>query len=314
MPRVYLPVSDFGSYPAALMFSYQVAQLQAVSGALDRLLARASRRVDGFCHKRIGAPPLTTIGTGGIAQGGTSLPITSTLGFDNGQEEAVLLNPGGANQEIVPLVPGGVSVSNWTPPYPGTLAFTQRTVNAHSAGEPVQGLYQEVSTVGSSSSSDIYSSSLLQLNQAAQLAAAHAPQFDTSGLTRVIFLKQYPILKLYQLEHMLPIDTVYSTLDFSQVGIHPSAGYLRLPLGSFVLPEGLFRSTYTAGFTSLPEEIAEATSWYAADELQDMLSQGAYQATRGKQNVKYSSDQATKSRFVQKAEEILSNGNYRRMT
>lgn len=313
MPRLYVNTDDFLKYPEALAFPAQIARLQAVSGALDLLLAQASRRVDLYARKRILAPPSTTLSSA-VVPGATSLPVTATLGFDGEKEQAVLLNPGGATQEIVPLSPGGVQVSSWTSPYPGNLALSQGTQYAHAQNEVVQGLYQEVSTVGSSGSSDVYSESLLQLNQAAQLARAHAPQFDTSGLTRVIFLKQYPIGTLYRIEHMLPIDTTYEALDQSQIGIHPSAGYLRLPIGSFVLPEGLIRTTYTAGYQYVPDEIAQAAALYAADALQKMASMGAAQMQQGKLRGVYRNTNQTKSNYVQDAESLIDQGGYRRRT
>lgn len=315
MPRLYVSTTDFLLYPVALTFTVQVARLQALSGALDRLLATASRRVDMRCRKRLLAPPTTTVGTGGIASGSTSLPVTSTLGFDGDKEQAVIIGTGGT-QETVPLLPGGVQVSAWSGVYPGTLQLAQPVAFTHNAGEAVQGCYQEVSTVGSSGSSDVYSESLLELNQAAQLARAHAPQFDTSGLTRVIFVKQYPVVKLFKLEHMLPIDTSYETLDASQVGIHPSAGYLRLPIGSFVLPEGLFRSTYTAGYQVVPDEIAYVTTLYAADELQKMVNMGASEMSQGKLRGKYrdGSKPGSGSNYVQDAEKMLCDGGYVRRT
>jgi hypothetical protein len=239
------------------------------------------------------------------------LPVASTLNFDNGQEQAVLINPGGGNQEILPLAPAPVKVSSWASPYPGSLTLATPCSYTHASSETVQGLYQEVSTVGSSGSSDVYSESLLELNQAAQLARAHAPRFDTSGLTRVIFVKQYPIVQLYKLEHMLPIDTSYQTFDvaINQVGIHPSAGYLRLPLGSFVLPEGLMRTTYTAGFQNASDEVQQATALYAADILQSMVTMGASQSQQGKLRLVAGQPTQYKSRYVQSAEEILTNAN-----
>lgn len=312
MPRLYLSPSDFQNSAEALTFPAQISRLSAVSGALDQLLARASRRVDLYCKKRVLQPGTTTVAVN-IVAGALSVQVSSTLNFDNGQEQAIQIGSDGT-QEIIPLAPGGVQVSSWTSPYPGTLTFAQPCAYAHAANELVVGLYQEVSTVGSSGSSDVYSESLLELNQAAQLARAHAPQFDTSGLTRDIFLKQYPIIQLYRIEHMLPIDTSYETLDQNQVGIHPSAGYLRLPIGSFVLPEGLFRSTYTAGYQYASEEVQQATALYAADILQNMLTFGAAQSQQGKLKLVAGQPTQYKSRFVQSAEEILSQANLVRKT
>jgi hypothetical protein len=314
MPRLYINTSDFLTYPQAITFAFQVAQIQAQSGGMDRLLARASRRVDAYARKRIVQPGSTTVGTAGILAGSTSLPVASTLGLDNGQEQAVIVGSGGT-QETVPLAPGGVQVTSWSGVYPGTLTLAQGVSNNHSAGETVQGCYQEVSTVGSSGSSDVYSESLLALNQAAQLAQAHAPHFDTSGLVRVIFLKCYPIMPpILKMEHMLPIDSQYSTLDASQVGIQTAAGYLRLPIGSFVLPEGLFRTTYKAGFAYPPDDIQEATALYAADELQSMISKGTYDLQAGNTKARYRTDKASKSNYAQDAEALIDNGNYRRRT
>jgi hypothetical protein len=319
MVRMYVLPSQFSSYPPAIAFAFELQQLTAIPGALDMLMARASRRVDAYARKRIVSPGTTTIATGGISQGATVLPITSTLGFDNGQEQAVIVGSGGT-QEIIPLVPGGMQVTNWSLTYPGTLTLAQPVTYAHSAGEAVAGCYQEITTVGSSGSSDVYSSSLLALNQAAQLARAHAPHFDTSGLVRIILLKNYPItLPILQIEHMLPIDTKFAPLDASQISVQQAAGYLRLPIGSFVLPEGLFRTTYKAGFLYPPDDIQEATVYYAADELQSMSSKGAFERTIGKTRTKYRSSgkmesDSGKSTYVQSAEAIIDAGNYRRRT
>lgn len=313
MPRLYLSVVDFQGHPAALAFPTQIAQLQAVSGGLDRLLARASRRVDGFARKRIQAPPTTTVGTGGIAQGGTSLPLTSTLGYDNGQEEAVVIGTGGTS-EIIAVAPGGVAVSSWSGVYAGTITLASPTAYAHSAGETVQGCYQEVSTVGSSGSSDIYSESLLEMSQDAQIAAAHAPRMIAGNLTRVLFLKCYPITQLLMLEHMLSFTTVYGPLNINSVGIAVNAGYLRLPIGALVVPEGLLRATYTAGFINVPEEAAEAAAWYAADDLQTIISQGSHDSLQGKRRNRWQEAGESKSLYVQRAEQIILDSGLKRMT
>jgi hypothetical protein len=289
------------------MFPTQLAQIQAVSGALDKLLARASRRVDAYCRKRIVMTPATTIATGGgIGVGATSVNLTSTLGYDNGQETAVVLGTG-TTQEMVPVSPGGVAVSSWAAPYPGSLTLARPTAYAHLAGETVQGVYQEVSTVGSADSSDVASEAFIALDQAAQIARAHEPALSMSGtLTRLLFLKCYPIVSLLQIEHMLPFDTSYGTLfPGATVGIAPSAGYVRLPLGSFVLPEGLIRTTYTAGYANVPDEIAEATALFAAAALQQAASGGAYRARQGKRDIYYGDARAQASLLVQDAERML---------
>lgn len=315
MPRLYLSTTDFANTLEYLTFPAQITRLSAVSGAIDQLLARASRRVDTFCHKRVCSPGTTTIATGGGICA-TSMSLTSTLGFDNGQEQAILINPDGATAEIVPVLPGGVNVSSWTSPYPGTLALAQPTVYSHSQGEAVVGLYQEVSTVGSSSSSEPYSGDALELSQDAQLAYAHnAPYVDSNELTRIIFLKQYPIVQLYRLEHQLPFATgQYADVGISNIGINSAAGYIRLPIGAYVLEAGLFRSTYTAGYQYPSEEVQQATALYAADLLQNMVTMGAAQSQQGKLKLVAGQPTQYKSRYVQSAEEILTNAGLVRRT
>lgn len=314
MPRIYLTPGAFNSYPAAITFPVQIAQLSAVSGAMDRLLANASRRVDRYTRKRIAAPSSTTVAAGGIVAGGTVLNVNGTLGFDGGDEQAVILNPGGNNQETILLTPGPVTVTTWASPYPGSLALATPTAFAHNAGETVQGVYQEVSTVGSSGSGDAASAAFIALNQAAQLAQAHAPAWNPSILTRTILLKCYPIVSLLAVEHMLPFDTTYGTIfPGTTIGLNPAAGYMRLPLGSFVLPEGLIRTTYTAGYTNIPDEVQEATAWYAADELQTMVSMGSHMNLQGKVKAQWAATTEMKSLYQQRAEGLLDNG-FRRRT
>lgn len=311
MPRLYLNPNQLLLYPEALAFQFQIQQLSLLSGALDQLLARASRRVDKIARKRIQAPPTTTVGTGGITAGSTTLPVTSTLGFDNDQEQAVVIGPPGGAQEMIPLLPGGVQVSVWAPPYPGNLVLAQPAAYTHNAGDMVQGCYQEISTVGSSGSNDPLEQAWVQFDQGAQVAAAHAPYYGTGMLTRVIFLKRYPITSVLKIEHMLPFDSQYGTLDISRIGVQVAAGYVRLALGSFVLPEGLMRITYTAGFTYVPDEIADATAKYAAHELLLAKIQGADELEAGKVKGKYWDKKTGKSHFELDAERIIDQ-NYQR--
>src|SRR5258708_34827302 len=314
MPRVYLSHANFNLYPAAVTFPVQVAQLSALSGAMDRLMANSSRRCDRYCRKRSGVDAWEIKETGGIRRGGMLINVNGPVGFDGGDEQAIILNSGGNTQETILLTPGPVTVTSWLPPYPGSLALATPTVYAHSASEVVQGVYQEVSTVGSSGSGDAASAAFIALNQAAQLAQAHAPAWNPSILTRTILLKCYPIMSLLQVEHMLPFDVSYGTLfPGTTIGLNPAAGYMRLPLGSFVLPEGLIRTTYTAGYTNIPDEVQEATAWYAADELQTMVSMGSHMNMQGKVRAQWAATTEMKSLYEQRAENALDKG-FRRRT
>lgn len=300
MPRLYLLPGQFDMFPAALAFAFQVTQLKAIPGAMDQLLARASGRVDSHARKRVGAPKTTTVGTAGILAGGTLLPVASTLGFDEDAEQAVIIGSGGT-QEIIPVE--GIDVTEWANPYPGTIRLARPVAYSHSSGQAVQGCYQEISKVGNPGGRDLEEQAWTDPDQ-----AMHTPM---SAGKRTIFLKCYPIIQLYKLEYTLPINAEYTNLGLPGVQIHPSSGYIRLPISSFVVAGGMFRATYTAGFASVPSKIQEATSWYAADDLQSMVSKGAYEIQSGKSRARYSDGKTAKSIYEQRAEEIINRG-YRR--
>lgn len=310
MPRIYVTPQQFLSYPPAVTYSFQIQQLTNVAG-MDGLMARASKRVDSYAKKRLISPPPTTVGTGGIAAGQSLLPVASTLGFDEGFNEAVTIGSAGT-QETIAITPGGVNTTSPGYPYPGILQLVSPVTYNHSQGDPVQGCYQEVETVGSSSSRDALEQTWVQFDQGAQVASAHAPYYGTGMLTRVAFVKCYPIVAVYKIENMLPFTSEYTPIDISRLGIQIGAGYIRLQLGSFVLPEGLLRVTYQAGLQNIPDDIKLATAYYAADELQMMESRGAVRVKSDKREVHYVNTTQQKSTWVLAAENTIDNGNYRK--
>lgn len=304
-----MSVAELNESPAGIALSGPLARLS--SGVLDKLLFRASERVDGRCKKRIQSPALTTVAAPGISAGGTSLPVASTLTFDNKEDNGVILGTG-ASQEILQIVPGGVSVSSYTSPYPGTLTLATGCAYGHSAGDSVQGCYMETTEALSASSSEVYSE---VFTQEAQLAMAHAPLLGKgANLTRLVFLKNYPIVTILKVEHAYPFSNQYGTLLASTTLVEGASGFYRLSLGSIVIPQGMIRTSYLAGYQVVPDDIKEATSYYLADSLAAMFNfRGGIELTQGKDRIKYT-DGKSKSYWVQKAEEILIEGNYIRKT
>ncbi len=300
MPRLYLSLSEMQELPIGIALAAQLGQLG--TGVADKLLARASQRCDSFCKRRLQALAATTVGTGGIAQGGTSLPVASTLTFDNLAENAVQIGTG-ATQELVPVQAGGVTVSSYSAPYPGTLTLAAPCVYAHSAGEAVQGLYQEVSEALHSSSNDTYTEAI---TQEAELAQAHMPLLTKgSDLTRYVFTKAYPIFSIQKAEYTYSYDNAYYPLDLTALAIFAASGYYRLRAGVVVLPEGFIRTTYNGGFATVPDDVKLATAHYFAEELQAFINPyGVVQQTMGKRSMKFR-DGNFRSPNVQQAEEIL---------
>jgi hypothetical protein len=319
MGRLYLSPQEISLTPIGIALSSMITMVQnAGTGALDLALMRASVRCDAYCNKRLQAPQTTTLSGSGtvISPGGTSVPVVSTLGWDGRGDEAVIINVGGGTQEIIPLVPGGVQMNSpIASPYPGTLTLAYGTQYAHSADEPVAGCYQEVTMAGSSSSSDVWSES--QLTQQSQIAQAHAPTIGQgSNLTRLVFVKHYPIMSILKCEHAYPFNTQYVALDVTSLIIEGMSGFYKFPLGSVVIPQGYVRTTYIAGFQYVPDPVKNATAYYLADDLHifQNISGAMNQRTGNRSQTFVQGGANPKTLWMQKAEQELDDANLRRRT
>lgn len=304
MPCLYQSVTEFESQPLSIALSAQFAQLPA--GTIDALLARASQRVNTYCKRRIGAPGSSTLAQLASA-GGTSISVASTLTLDNLAELAAIIDTG-ATQETVAIAPGGVTVSSWTPPYPGTIQLATPLAYGHAQGAPVQFCYKETTQAGRASSSDPYTESLQ--TQAAQLALSHLPALHPS-LTRVVFTKAYPIQSLLHVEHAYSFDNAYMDVDMSGITVVPTEGWYRFRVGQVIIPEGMVRTTYTGGYTVIPDDIKDAMTRYVALDMMQMVNPYfVQQSTMGKRTLRW--DTSKGKYFLEiEAEEILKR--YRRL-
>lgn len=79
----------------------------------------------------------TTIGTGGFAQGATTLPLASTAGLDTDTAITLVIDAGTGNEEVITGVVSGTNVINCLRGREGT------TDTAHSAGEDVTMYFTE---------------------------------------------------------------------------------------------------------------------------------------------------------------------------
>lgn len=250
--------------------------------------------------------------------GASSISVVSTLMLDELPEQAAILDLGNSNQETVLIQSGGVNVTSWQSPYPGTITLDPSTplMFSHSQNTTVTYCYQEVREAITASQSDPYSEALM--SQAAQLALAHLPPIHI-GLTRLVFTKQYPIISIYTLLHAYSFDTTYNMIynntdpSFNgQIIIEPAAGYCRFRVGTVVLPQGFCKTTYLGGSSVIPDDIKLAVSYLIADDFMRMSN--PYMATSTRQGQRSQSFQFQKgvSPNVALAQEILDN--YRRRT
>ncbi len=278
-------------------------------GVIDSMLARASQRVDSFCEKRLQSPGTSTLSQSADA-GNATISVQSTLTLDDLSEQAVMIDVGSSTQETIEILPGGVSVAPAPTgsiyPYPGTLTLKVPLAFTHSSGAPVQYCYKEVSEAGKASRSDPYSEALQ--TQAAQLALAHLPALQV-GLTRITFLKSYPIQTIYTVEAAYSFDTTYN-LIFSNsdptftggIIVEPTSGWFRYRTGTVITPEGMIRTTYIGGMNAIPDDIKRATILYLTEDLEQMVNPYRLKAQR---QGKLSMEWDRKYTNVDEAERIL---------
>ena len=309
MPRLYLTSAELKESALGYSMAGPIGALSAA--ALDKLLFRASARVDGFCKKRVQCIGSTTIsGASTITAGSTSLPIVSTLTFDNLDEQAVTIGSGGT-QETILIQSGGVAVTNSASPYAGTLTLDTPTTHDHAAGEAVVGVYKEITEAGGVSSADDFSLSLQ--TQAAQIAEAHMPHINLRNLTRIVWLRNSPLISIKGIEHSYSFINTYQAITGNVTSQHAHDGWYRFNTGMVITPEGMLRTTYLGGYLTIPDDVKEATMYYAADLLQQFINpSGAISSRQGKVAYTYSSGAKTKTPNVEAAEGILKDGKYRR--
>lgn len=300
MPRLYMTPNEVLETPLGIGLSAQIAALPI--GSVDKMLAKASQRCDSWCSRRLQAPGSSQLSVGANV-GDAEISVKSTLTLDELAENAVLINPGAGNQEIVSITSGGVDVTNWSSPYPGMLTLQSGLLYSHSNNEPVTYLYREVSEAGGSSSSDPYTEAIQ--TQAMQIALAHMPS-TRMALTRVIFFKAWPIISINQIEHAFSFDNQFNNIDLNVESIETELGYARFNVGQVILKEGFMRLTYSGGFVNVPGDIKDATLYYFAEAMKLMTNPfGATSMTRGKRSNSWQASKGGDTPLVAQAKEAL---------
>lgn len=292
MPRLYLTPSELNETPLGIGLASSISAL--TPNVIDKLLARASQSCDSECRRRLQAPGSTTLNQN-ASPGVTQISVASTLTLDNLDEQAVQIGT-----ETILIKPGGVTVTTWASPYPGTINLASATQIGHNSGDPVVFLYKETTEAGGSSSSDPYAQAML--TQEAEIAYAHMPSMSQGGLTRVVFLRNYPIISISAIEHAFSFSTQFSSVDTSIEVPVPHDGWYRFQPGSVILREGLMRTTYTGGFQSVPDDIKEATSLYFAVQMRLLANPyGAIEQLLGKRKTRWATSGGDKDPLVEEA-------------
>jgi hypothetical protein len=305
MPLLYMTPSELLAEPLGQALQGLLSQLS--SGVLDQMLMRASKRCNTFTKRRLQAPQSTTVASPGTAAGDTMIPVDSTLGTDNLDEFAVTIGSGGS-QETVLLQPGGVKVSSPVAPYAGTFTLATPLQYNHEEGEVVSGVYIETRRTGSSSQDDIYED---VITQQAQIAAAHGGGYDflNADRTRYHWLDQYPLIQINGMLHAYPYTAEYQAVDVPSLLVESARSRLKFSVGTFILSGGLLKTTYTAGYQMIPDDIQVAVMSYLKDELANYINPfGIMQQTTGKQTMVFNrstNNTGSKTPNVQAAEDAL---------
>lgn len=297
--------SELLETPLGLGLSASIAALP--TGSIDKLLSRASQQCDDYCEKRLQAPGSSTLSVAANT-GDTLISVASTLTLDALSEWGAVVNPGAGNQETITINPGGIAVTNWSSPYPGTLSLQSGLTYNHAQNEPIHYYFREVSEAGSVSSSDPYTEAIQ--TQAMQLALAHMPTTRVA-LTRTVFLRNYPIINLVQIEHAFSFDNQFNNIDMNVEIIEKVQGWYRFSVGQVILKEGMMRTTYSGGFINVPESVKEATSLFFAESMKRLANPfGATSMNLGKRSQSWQAKNGD-SPLVAEAKSILKR--YKRM-
>lgn len=305
MVKLYMTPNEIMETPVGIGLSSQISALP--TGSLDKILSRASQACDDYCNRRLQAPGSSTLSQA-ANMGDTSISVASTLTLDELSEWGAIINPGAGNQETVAINSGGVTVTNWSSPYPGTLSLASGLLYHHSQNEPIFYYFREVSEAGGASSSDPYTEAIQ--TQAMQLALAHMPS-TRIALTRVVFFKAYPIISIKQIEHAFSFDNQFNNVDLTVESIDTNLGWARFNVGTVILREGLMRLTYSGGYKQVPDTIKSATALFFAEEMRLMSNPfGATSMGLGKRSQSWSSNKDGDTPLVAQAKKYLNR--YRR--
>ena len=301
MPRLYLTRSDVASSPQGLALAPYLKLLG--TDTINSLIARASQLCDDYCQKRLIAPslPTTISGVLPIAVGSTVIPLTSVTQIDNLAEQAAVIGTG-SSQETILINPGGVNVTSWLDPIPGTITLASPTTIPHNPGDSVSFVYKEVNEMGSSSSDDPYTEAIE--TQAAQLAFAHMPHMH-GNVARTILLNHYPIQSVILVEHAYSFTNQYNPLDMTAYILDPTIGKVRFNVGTILITQGMVRTTYTGGYANPSDAIKSAALSYFMWLMEGVQNPfKARQHTRGKQSYNFGSQ--PDHPLVQEAQSMLS--------
>jgi len=250
--RLYLTPADFADTAVGSLYASVPAT------RLVKALVRASSSADSYCKRRLGLNGQTTL-TQATAPGALTLQVASCVGVDAGGYAYVRVDSDMLN--VVAVTPDFTQ----PPLYPGTLTLAAPAPSGHAAGAVVQGVIQEQRTARGGSTNAV--DQMGPITQEGQMAEAHAPSNTNSDLVRVIRLATKPIVQLISVSVVQRWNAQGYPIPTTNLYVDPALGTYRFPMGQYVPQGSNVITTYRGGYGTVPDDVAEAVSLLAADQL-----------------------------------------------
>jgi len=297
MPTCYTSLTAFQN--SAIGYDLASYSASKPAGAIDRAIFESSAVVSRHCGRELLASPTTTVGGSGATSVGS---LTILLGAAvNIHQMDVLVFP--HTGEVVEVA--GCSINDpATTPYPGVAQLVTPTANIYNPGDAVQVYRQERYTVRGRRTGGAGDSIVAQ-SQSGQMAQMHAPK-GGAGSSRLIFLRQYPVLALFACYESLPWSNTETAVDLSSSYLNREEGWYRLPVGFFNPVATIWRTQYRAGYGVIPDDVQDAVHNLVAERL--VRGQNPIGATAFRQDVQSFTNPGLQYR--QRAYEILEAGCY----
>jgi len=266
--QLYRTPDDFLDTPLGARLAARIPRR-----VLVKALVAASGEADTICLRTLGACGLTTL-TAPAAVGDTTIQVASVLGFAANTSGAVAIGAGsglgggglGENGRAIAVAGTRVAPTGWDDPsglYPGTIALATPLAAVYPAGAPVLGRYVERRTARGRKLTG--GDDAAAASQEGQMAAAHAPGgYGAGDNVRKIFLRQAPVSQILGVAVVQSYGSTPNPLGVANLYLDPSQGWYRVPGGTY-LPRGAdVITTYTAGYTYVPDDVADAVDLLAA--------------------------------------------------
>lgn len=223
----------------------------------------ASVEADDHVRRRLSRPGATTVSANST---GSVINVASTIGLDvgSGDDSYVQVN----NSALYKILE--VDITNYSPPYPGTITVAPTIVGTISAGMSVQGVTKERTNVTGLGTN--FNDGAGIETQEAQTAIAHSPHDSLNTLVRYVWVTSPPIHKIVSIGVILGWAGNVSPLPLDTIAVSADQGWIRLPIGMFVPPGSDVEIVYIGGYQQLSRSMQSAITLLAADNLASGLA------------------------------------------